>query len=201
MALAMARGGADTMPMGMEAVFPQWLWDVLPRTRADRSTPKDPPADEVAATSDAVALPDEVGTPRRTRRSELYARLVEHMKQAHGVRVHRWRSRTTGCAWQVHYTDGTTARLIEAPYPKGPVSCAVFLHEIGHHAIGFHRYKPRCLEEFMAWRWALDTMQQWGMNITPSVQRRVQLNLRYAVAKAKRRGLKNVPDELLEYAA
>ena len=70
-----------------------------------------------------------------------YDGLVEEMKKIHGVRVVKWRSSTSGCAWQVQYADGTNARLIESPYPRGPMSCAVFMHEIGHHAIGFNRYR------------------------------------------------------------
>ena len=81
-----------------------------------------------------------------------YDGLVDEMKKIHGVRVVKWRSSTSGCAWQVQYADGTNARLIESPYPRGPMSCAVFMHEIGHHAIGFNRYRPRCLEEYHAWR-------------------------------------------------
>jgi len=178
--------------MGKEAPFPQWLWDLLPDVRPGRPG---------AARDRGTPNTSTVGSPRSQRRRELYDQLVSEMKQRFGIRIHRWRSSTTGCAWQVHYTDGDTARLIEAPYPRGPVSCAVFLHEVGHHAIGFHRYKPRCLEEFMAWRWAMDTMVEWGLNVTPSVQRRVKLSLKYAVIKARRRGLKTVPQELLEYAA
>ncbi len=177
--------------MGKEASFPTWLWDLLSVPRPKR------PRRPVAPPAEAQKVP----SPRSERRQALYDRLVTRMKDEHGIRVRRWRSSTTGCAWQVHYRDGTTARLIEAPYPKGPVSCAVFLHEIGHHAIGFTRYKPRCLEEYMAWKWALDTMAQWGLNITPSVERRVQRSLKYAVIKAQRRGIKNLPEELLQYAA
>ena len=64
-------------------------------------------------------------------------------EQAVGVR--KWRSSMSGVAWQVTYRDGTVARLIESPRPRGPVSAAIFLHEIGHHAIGLGRFRPRCL--------------------------------------------------------
>ena len=100
---------------------------------------------------------------------------------------------------QVYGDDGSSARLVEAPYPRGPMSCAIFLHEVGHHAIGFGRYRPRCLEEYHAWRWSLDTMREYGFNVTPAVQRRMADSLRYAVHKALRRGLKRVPRELEPY--
>jgi hypothetical protein len=130
-----------------------------------------------------------------------YDQLVAEMKDRYDIRVRKWRSSTSGCAWEVHYHDGRIVRLIEAPYPRGPMSCAVFLHEIGHHAIGLRRYRPRCLEEYHAWRWALATMREQGFNVTPAVERRMHDALRYAVAKARRRGLKRLPVELAPYAS
>jgi hypothetical protein len=105
----------------------------------------------------------------------------------------------TGVAWIVFYHDGSEARLIEAPRPRGPMSAAIFLHEIGHHAIGFSTYTPRCLEEYHAWMWSLTTMERLGLNITEGVRVRMHNSLWYAVAKAKRRGLKVVPAELEPY--
>lgn len=128
-----------------------------------------------------------------------YDALVAEKKAAHGFRVRRWRSAMTGCAWIVRYHNGEESRLIEAPYPRGPMSAAVFLHEVGHHAIGFRTYSPRCLEEYHAWRWSLDAMRQRGLNVTDAVERRVAESLHYAVDKARRRGLKNIPIELLPY--
>jgi hypothetical protein len=127
---------------------------------------------------------------------ERYDALVVEMKARYGIRVRKWRTTTSGCAWQVLYRDGSIARLIEAPRPRGPMSCAVFLHEIGHHAIGFRTYRPRCLEEYHAWRWALETMRARGFNVTPAVEARVAESLRYAVEKARRRGMRTVPEEL-----
>lgn len=128
-----------------------------------------------------------------------YDALVAEMKSAYGLRVRRWRSAMTGCAWVVRYHNGDESRLIEAPYPRGPMSAAIFLHEVGHHAIGFRTYSPRCLEEFHAWRWSLETMRARGLNVTAAVERRMAESLHYAVDKARRRGLKNIPVELLPY--
>ena len=141
------------------------------------------------------------GRPRTARRpmQDRYDALVAEMKETYDVRVRKWRSSTTGCAWVVQYHDGTISRLIETPYPKGPISCAIFLHEIGHHAIGFDTHRLRCLEEFDAWRWALDTMQARGLNVTRAVETRMFESVRYAVRKATRRGLKKLPPELREY--
>ncbi len=121
------------------------------------------------------------------------------MLTTHNIRVKRWRTAMSGVAWYVEYRDGTISRLLESPKPKGPMSMAIFLHEVGHHAIGFNRYKPRCLEEYHAWRWSLDAMEAQGLNITDSVRYRMHLSLWYAVSKARRRGLKILPDELAPF--
>lgn len=139
--------------------------------------------------------------PRAVRRPmrERYDELVLAMKAQYGLRVCKWRSSTSGCAWEVHYADGTIARLIESPYPTGPMSCAVFLHEVGHHAIGLETYRVRCVEEYHAWAWSLATMRAWEFNVTAAVERRVFESLAYAVRKAKRRGMRLIPPELVPF--
>jgi hypothetical protein len=128
-----------------------------------------------------------------------YDAVVRTMLETHGIRVRKWRTSMSGIAWYVTYRDGTRVNLIEAPRPKGPMSAAVFLHEIGHHAIGFNVYRPRCLEEYHAWRWSLEAMQEHGLNITDAVRLRMHRSLWYAVQKAKRRGIKRIPDELAPF--
>jgi hypothetical protein len=130
---------------------------------------------------------------------EKYEAVTRDMLAKYDIRVRKWRTSMSGIAWYVTYRDGRVQRLIESPKPKGPMSVAIFLHEVGHHAIGFNVYKPRCLEEYHAWQFSLREMERLGLNITPSVQRRVQRSLRYAVAKAQRRGIKQVPVELHSY--
>jgi len=131
---------------------------------------------------------------------ERYDLVVGFMIDRYQLEIHQWRSSTTGCAWVVKRDDGSLCRYVEAPYPKGPMSAAVFLHEVGHHAIGLGVYRPRCLEEFKAWEWSLSAMQQFNLNITPAVERRVHDSLHYALQKALRRGLKNIPEELVPFA-
>jgi hypothetical protein len=130
-----------------------------------------------------------------------YEEITRTMLAEYGVRVRKWRTSMSGVAWQVTYADGSVARLIEAPRPRGPMSAAVFLHEIGHHAIGFGTYKPRCLEEYHAWRFALETMEARGLNVTDRVRERMRDSLRYAVDKARRRGLRKIPAELAPFLA
>ena len=166
--------------------FPKLLWDLLPGMRTERT----PAARSTPPTRKG-------GTSARQAK---YDALVEEMKRTHRLRVNKWRSSTSGCAWEVHYGDGSVSRLIESPYPRGPMSCAVFMHEVGHHAIGLHRYRPRCLEEYHAWRWALEEMEQRGFSVTDRVRTRRDDALRYAIAKALRRGLRRLPLELIEWA-
>ena len=172
------------------------LWDLIkpavkkpaPANRSKR-TPR--PTIEAAKPSGAASAPGSM--------QSRYDELVDEMKRIHGIRVVKWRSSTSGCAWAVSYADGTTSRLIESPYPRGPMSCAVFMHEVGHHAIGLRTYRPRCLEEFHAWRWGLDEMNARGFNVTAAVLKRRDDALKYAVEKAIRRGLQKLPVELMPF--
>lgn len=131
--------------------------------------------------------------------AQRYEQVAREMLTKYNIRVRKWRSGTSGIAWYVEYRDGSIQRLIESPRPRGPMSMAVFLHEIGHHAIGFNVYKPRCLEEFHAWEFSLRTMRELNLNVTEPVLRRRRRSLEYAVGKACRRGIKSIPAELVEF--
>ncbi len=106
----------------------------------------------------------------------------------------------SGCAWRVSFSDGRQINWIEAPRPRTPISLAVFLHEIGHHVIGFDDQRLRCEEEYRAWRWALNRMRE--LKITPDarVLDRVDRSLQYAVEQALRRGGAKLPAALERYA-
>lgn len=106
----------------------------------------------------------------------------------------------SGCAWQVRHRDGRIVRWIEAPYPRTRISLAIFLHEIGHHVIGFGRYKRRCEEEFHVWQWAVGQMRALGIEPDEKVQRRFEMSMQYAVGKALRRGIKQLPEPLMRFA-
>lgn len=165
------------------------LWDLLPKWK--RSAPPEP----------VVARPARPASVRRSQtKSDLYETMTADLLEAHSIRVRRWRSSMSGIAWEVRYRDGTVRRMIEAPRPKGPMSAAVFLHEIGHHVIGFNVYRPRCLEEYHAWAWAIREMEARGVGVTDAVRYRMHQSLAYAVAKARRRGLRVLPEELAPYA-
>lgn len=197
--------------------FPQTLWDLLgwgDRREKSRPVVKAPPKTKGRPNDRPVAMPKSKPAPPlssqpgrtpsatasgSTSMRDRYDAVTKGMLQDYGLRVRKWRSSMSGVAWQVTYKDGTVSRLIEAPKPKGPMSAAVFLHEVGHHAIGFKTFTPRCLEEYKAWEWSLNAMEANGLNVTDAVHRRMRDSLEYALAKARRRGLKVIPSELAAY--
>lgn len=153
------------------------------------------PAQAVAASSKAAPAKPAASLSAQER----YDAVVKAMLDQYGIKVRKWRKNMSGVAYELRYRDGSVKRLLESPYPKGPMSAAIFLHEIGHHAIGFNRYKPRCLEEYHAWKWSLEAMEAQGLDVTDAVRYRMHLSLWYAVGKASRRGIKNLPPELLAF--
>ncbi len=128
-----------------------------------------------------------------------FAPIVDEMKAKYDLRVRRWRSSMSGCAWRVYFHDGRVINWIESPFPKTPISLSIFLHEVGHHAIGFERYKKRCEEEYYAWQWAIRMMRKYGVEPDAKVDRRVQASMEYAVDKAVRRGIQQLPITLHAY--
>jgi hypothetical protein len=159
---------------------------------------------------EAPAKPPAAVPPRRIRakptgkagtspRRQAYDRLVAEMKATYGFRVRRWRRSMSGCAWELRYRDGRVQRMLESPYPKSPLSCAIFLHEVGHHAIGLGAVRPRCLEELRAWEWSLAAMEARGLEIDGRTRTRFRRSMEYAVAKAARRGISRLPEELVAF--
>jgi hypothetical protein len=119
--------------------------------------------------------------------TDRYATIVETLKHRYGVRVHRWRPTMSGCAWTADYADGSHVRWIESPYPRSPVSLAIFLHEVGHHAIGFSPREERIDEELRAWEWAMRTMAEFGVTVDERVRSRFERSMRYETSKVLRR--------------
>ncbi len=170
----------------------QTLWDLLPARLRPRAQP---PTPVVARSSPTRPRTRRGASATRAR----YDAVVAEMLARYGVRVRKWRKGMSGVAWELTYRDGRIVRLIEAPRPRSPVSMAIFLHEIGHHAIGFKVYKPRCLEEYHAWAFAVRTMEERGLEVTERVRRRMRSSLKYAGEKAVRRGIKKLPEEIVRY--
>ena len=130
-----------------------------------------------------------------------YDAIAAQMLAHYGLRVRRWRNSLSGLATLRIFRDGRTEKWVESPYPTSPLRMAIFLHEVGHHAIGLGIYKPRCLEEYLAWRFAIDRMNELGMPTDGTVARRFERSMQYAVAKSVRRGIQRLPAEVLAFAA
>ena len=129
-----------------------------------------------------------------------YSLIVRLMKSRYDLRVRRWRRNMSGCAWRVYHHDGRVVNWIESPFPKTAISLSIFLHEVGHHVIGFERFKKRCEEEYHVWQWALAQMHKFGVEPDKRVQTRFDRSMQYAVGKALRRGAKKLPEPLLRFA-
>lgn len=185
--------------------FANSLWEMIaaPLAASSRRRPQPLAASrtrKIAFSTAITPASNGVLTHRKPSMQDRYDALVEEMKSTHNIRVRKWRKSSSGVAWTIRYIrSGKIVKLIESPYPRGPMSCAIFLHEVGHHAIGLGVYRPRCLEEYHVWVWALQTMQAKGFNVTAAVERRMERSMKYAVAKARRRGLKEIPPELRQY--
>jgi len=127
-----------------------------------------------------------------------YAAMAKELREKYKITVRKWRTRMTGIAYELTYQDGTIKRLISAPRPRSPVSAAIFLHEVGHHAIGFKRYESRCLEEHYVWQWTFREMEARGIPITPKVMRHFRKSMYHYVHQCRRLG-EHVPAELAHF--
>jgi hypothetical protein len=143
-----------------------------------------------------TALPATLENHRIADAGDRFGLVIQQMKTEHRIRIKKWRRNMSGCAWRVYHADGRVINWIESPVPRTPISLAIFLHEVGHHVIGFDRYKKRCEEEYHVWLWALERMRSLGVMPDERVYRRFQLSMEYAVDKAVRRGLKLLPEPL-----
>ncbi len=184
--------------MNAMRLFTQFVFDFLGATPKPRRKARGQTATVRKATSrrhSEAVRPSRSGSPRQLH----YDALVDAMQQRYDFRVRKWRTNLSGVAIRVERRDGTTEKLLESPYPTSPLRCAIFLHEVGHHALGVGSITPRCLEEHAAWMWSLNTMREHGCLIDARVERRVERSMHYAVAKAVRRGLRRLPVELLPY--
>ncbi len=163
------------------------------------------------ATSDATRDLIRVRTPRGINHTrpmqQRYDAVVDVMLAKYELNVRRWRTSLSGVAIQRTFRDGRSERWLESPYPSSPLRMAIFLHEVGHHAIGLGVHRPRCREELLAWEWSLRHMKALGFVTGGVVARRVVRSMRYEVSKALRgRGrtaslerVRTLPRELIPF--
>ena len=175
------------------------LWDILAPIRGLLKRPATPVLPSPRVAKPPAAKVPRVEAPKNTPAQDRYDAMTRAMLAQYGIKVRKWRKNSSGIARLTTYKDGSVVRTLESPRPTGPMSAAIFLHEVGHHAIGFEVYKPRCLEEYHAWAFAIREMERLGLNITESVRRRMHRSLKYAIDKARRRGLRELPPELLPF--
>ena len=206
--------------------FVQLLFDFVsplvrekPRARGVRARPASPKRERAQPKSERVEpervkpqmprvkpVPPRVkpraprGIDHSRRAQQRYDAIVEDSLAQHGLRVRRWRNSLSGLATLRIYRDGSQDRTIESPYPTSPLRLAIFLHEVGHHVIGLGVFRPRCLEEFHAWRYAIDRMNEMGLPTLGTVQRRFERSMQYAVAKSVRRGIRALPVEVAAFS-
>jgi hypothetical protein len=143
-----------------------------------------------------------LSSPRITRKQKLalYGQMVDELKSRYKISIRKWRTHMSGVAYELKYPNGDIKRMITVPHPRSPVSAAIFLHEVGHHAIGFRRYSPRCLEEFYVWQWAFREMTQRNIPITSKVTRHYKRSMYHYVRLAKKRGIKDIPHDLQQFS-
>ena len=206
--------------------FVQLLFDFVsplvrekPRARGVRARPASPKSERVQPERERAQPERERAQPERVkpvpprvkpraprgidhsrRAQQRYDAIVEDSLAQHGLRVRRWRNSLSGLATLRIYRDGSQDRTIESPYPTSPLRLAIFLHEVGHHVIGLGVFRPRCLEEFHAWRYAIDRMNEMGLPTEGTVQRRFERSMQYAVAKSVRRGIRALPVEVAAFS-
>jgi hypothetical protein len=95
-----------------------------------------------------------------------------------GCVVRKWRTNNTGRAFT---SDPDWS--IEVPHPRGPVSFAVFAHEVGHQSLHRDSWRPRWLEELEAWEFAYAQFKQFDLPGVERSQREVAQRLRYLARK------------------
>lgn len=129
-------------------------------------------------------------------RQRFYDAMVEELKEKYKIAIRKWRKQMSGVAYELKYRDGRIKRLITAPRLRSPVSAAIFLHEVGHHAIGFRRYQPRCLEEYYVWQWAFREMTARNIPVESRVLRHYRRSMFHYLRTAQRNGAREFPREL-----
>jgi hypothetical protein len=134
-------------------------------------------------------------TVREGPSARAYGQMVRELKARYKISIRKWRTHMSGVAYELTYADGRIKRLISAPRPRSPVSAAIFLHEVGHHAIGFRRYSPRCLEEYYVWQWTFREMHGRGIPVDGRVMRHYRRSMYHYIKLAREHG-QAVPGEL-----
>ena len=171
----------------------------FPQSLPPHRPPPPPPAGRQKTGGNPPATAANLARFRIRAQRRFYDELVQRMKNAHNIAIRKWRMSMTGVAYELRYSNGRMKRMVSAPRPRSPVSACIFLHEVGHHAIGFRKFRPRCLEEYHVWQWAFAQMRRYGIPINPRVLRHYRRSMYHYVRLARRRGLRQLPPILGEF--
>jgi len=113
---------------------------------------------------------------------------VVELQLEHDITIAHWKSNRpfSGRASCETYT-------LTVPEPKSDISLNTFLHELGHL---IYKVKPSCLNEYLACKYAIDTMRKYGLSISRKIKRHHNWYIAYSLAQALNRNLKQIPAEL-----
>ena len=127
-------------------------------------------------------------------KSNPYEEAAEVLLRESGCTVRKYRSSNSGEAFTSSKDWG-----IEVPRPRGPMSFAVFAHEVGHQML--HRgneSKPRWLEEIEATEYALAQFERFRLDGAEEAKKREARNLRHSAKKANRRATPETAQAILD---
>lgn len=118
-----------------------------------------------------------------------------------------WQKTTRGVATQAgasagkgQYAAGSAfitendEKVIEAQTPNTIGRLYEFMHELSHHYKGhIDKNLPYHVEEYEATKEAIDTMERDGFHLTPSVKKEAAWNIKQAIGRDKRKGVRIDP--------
>ena len=122
-----------------------------------------------------------------------YLRAGRNEADARMIRVRLWRSSLTGCA-------NVAKSEIEVPKPLTRKSLYIFLHEIGHVAIGHLGKKKRHVEEYEAEQFAHERMRELGFAVPRSQTERAKAYVARKIGQAYARGAKRIDPKARRFA-
>lgn len=129
-----------------------------------------------------------------TTRDSLFEAAAQQLLKESGCTVRRYRERTlTGVAYTSDDDWG-----IEVPRPTTARRFATFAHEVGHQMLHRHNSKPRWLEEWEAWDYALKQFARFDLPGVEDALKDAAKCLRYAARKAERRAKPETAQAILD---
>jgi hypothetical protein len=107
---------------------------------------------------------------------------------------------------EIHHKNNLTGvayvkeGIMIAPHPTTRRRLAVYLHECAHFELHTKKKHPRYIEEYQAWKWAIEVMRASEIKVCAKVLLDAQLGVKYAIEKAIRRGVKRIDTNARKFA-